>query len=73
MLVRFRTDEITVAGRAGGMLRAASADGTVTAGPGMTTLRAGQPDQATLRGLVRRIMGLGLGVVDLHLATPGSW
>jgi len=55
------------------LLRAACGDGTVTVGPGTRTLRAELPDRAALRGLVQRIMGLGPGVVDLHLVTAGSW
>lgn len=70
MALRSRTYEITFAGRAGGMLRAAFDDCTVTAGPGSTTLRAQLPDQAALCGLVMRIVGLGLEVVDLHLVVP---
>jgi len=64
-----RTYEITFTGRAGAVLCAAFEDCTVTTGPGMTTLRAELPDQAALWGLVQRIIGLGLEVVDLHLGT----
>ena len=71
MLVRPRTYEITFTGRAGHVLRAAFDDCTVTIGPGTTTLRAQLPDQAALWGLVQRIIGLGLEVVDLHLVVPG--
>lgn len=70
MLVRPRTYEITFAGRPGDVLRAAFDDCTVTVGPGTTTLRAQLPDQAALWGLVQRIIGLGLKVVDLHLVAP---
>lgn len=42
----------------------------MTIGPGTTTLRAQLPDQAALWGLMQRIMGLGLEVVDLHLVVP---
>jgi hypothetical protein len=38
----------------------------------MTTVRAQLPDQAALWGLVQRIIGLGLEVVDLHLLAPES-
>jgi hypothetical protein len=69
-LVPPRTYEITITGRAGDVLRAAFDDCTVTAGPGMTTLRAQLPDQAALWGLVQRIIGLGLEVVDLHRVAP---
>jgi hypothetical protein len=67
-----RTYEITFVGRAGDTLRAAFDDCTVTVGPGTTTLRAPLPDQAALWGLVQRIIGLGLEVVDLHLTAPDS-
>jgi len=66
-LIRPRTYEITFTGRAGPVLCAAFDDCTVTLGPGTTTLHAQLPDQAALWGLVQRIIGLGLEVVDLHL------
>jgi hypothetical protein len=65
-----RTYEITFTGRAGDVLRAAFDDCTVIVGPGTTTLRAQLRDQAALWGLVLRIVGLGLDVVDLHLVAP---
>ena len=37
---------------------------------GATTVRAELPDQAALMGLVQRITGLGLEVVDMHLVAP---
>jgi hypothetical protein len=39
-------------------------------GPGTTTLRAELPDQGALSGLVQRITGLGLEVIDMHLVAP---
>jgi hypothetical protein len=33
-------------------------------------VRARLPDQAALTGLVARITGLGLEIVDVHLITP---
>jgi len=65
--MRSRTYEVTFTGRAGTTLRAEFDDCTVTVGPGTTTLRAELPDQAALAGLVQRITGFGLEVVDLHL------
>ena len=65
-----RTYEITFTGRAGDTLRAAFDDCAVILGPGTTTLRVELPDQAALWGLVQRITGLGLEVVDLHLLSP---
>ena len=67
MRVQSRAYEITFTGRAGDLLRAAFDDCTMTVGPGTTTLRAQLPDQAALWGLVQRIIGLRLEVVDLHL------
>jgi hypothetical protein len=69
MLIGPRTYEITFTGRAGAVLCAAFEDCTVTISPGTTTLRTQLPDQAALWGLVQRIIGLGLEVVDLHLGT----
>ena len=65
--MRSQTYEITFMGQAGTTLRAEFDDCTVTVGPGTTTLRAELPDQAALAGLVQRITGFGLEVVDLHV------
>lgn len=61
--------EITFTGQAGSTLRAEFDDCEVTMGPDTTTLRAELPDQAALSGLVLRITGLGLEVIDMHLVT----
>jgi hypothetical protein len=68
--VQLQTYEITFTGEAGSTLRAEFDDCEVTVGPGATTLRAELPDQAALSGLVLRINGLGLEVIDLHLVAP---
>ena len=68
--MRLQTYEITFTGRAGSTLRAEFDDCEVTVGPGITTLRAELPDQAALSGLVLRITGLGLKVIDMHLVAP---
>ena len=65
-----QTYEITFTGKAGSTLRAEFDDCEVTVGPGITTLRAELPDQAALSGLVLRITGLGLRVIDMHLVAP---
>ncbi len=65
-----QTYEITFTGQAGSTLRAEFDDCEVTIGPGITTLRAELPDQAALSGLVLRITGLGLRVIDMHLVAP---
>ena len=45
-------------------------DCEVTVGPGTTTLRADLPDPAALAGLMQRIAGLRLEVVDVHIVAP---
>jgi hypothetical protein len=66
------TYEITLRGQAGRALRAQFDECEVTTGPDTTTLRAELSDQAALSGLVQRIAGLGLVVIDVHLVTLGS-
>jgi len=68
--VRSQRYEITFAGQAGSTLRAEFDDCEVAVGPDTTTLRAELPDQAALSGLVLRITGLGLEVIDVHLVAP---
>ena len=67
-----RAYEITFIGQADRTLCAQFDDCTVTTGPDTTTLRAELPDLAALPGLVERIVGLGLKVLDVHLVTPLS-
>ena len=66
------TYEITFTGRADKTLRAQFDDCSVATGPDTTTLRAELSDPAALSGLVQRIAGLGLEVIDLHRVTPPS-
>lgn len=68
--MRSRTYEITFAGEAGTTLRAAFDDCEVSVSPGMTTIRAELPDQGALQGLMLRITGLGLELVDMHVVAP---
>ena len=68
--MRLQTYEITFTGQAGTTLRAEFDDCEVAVGPGITTLRAELPDQAALSGLVMRITGLGLRVIEMHLVAP---
>ena len=68
--MRSHTYEITFSGQAGKTLRAQFDDCKVTTSPETTTLRAELPDQAALPGLVERIVGLGLEIIDVHLVTP---
>jgi hypothetical protein len=67
--VRPHTYEITFSGQADRTLRAQFDDCKVTTGPDTTTLHAELPDQAALSGLVQRIAGLGLKVIDVHLVS----
>jgi hypothetical protein len=71
-VVRSQTYEITFTGQAGRALRAEFDDCEVTVGPGTTTLRAELPDQAALNGLLQRITGLGLELIDMHLLASPS-
>jgi hypothetical protein len=66
------TYEITLRGQAGRTLRTQFDECKVTTGPDTTTLRAELSDQAALSGLVQRIVGLGLVVIDVHLVSLGS-
>jgi len=68
--VRSQMYEITFLGQAGSTLRAEFEDCQVTIGPGTTTLRAELPDRGALSGLIERISGLGLDVIDVSLVAP---
>ena len=68
--VQAQTYEITFLGQAGTTLRAEFDDCEVTIGPGTTTLRAELPDRGALSGLMERISGLGLDVIDVSLVAP---
>ncbi len=68
--MRSQIYEITFTGQAGSALRPEFDDCEITIGPGTTTLRAELPDQGALTGLMERITGLGLEVIDMHLVAP---
>jgi hypothetical protein len=68
--VQSRTYEITFLGQAGAILRAEFDDCEISTGPGTTTLRAELPDQGALQGLIMRITGLRLELVDVHIVAP---
>lgn len=68
--MRPRTYEITFTGQAGTTLRAEFEDCEMSIGAATTILRAELPDQAALLGLMYRITGLGLDVVQLRIVTP---
>jgi hypothetical protein len=65
-----QTYEITFIGQAGTVLRAEFDDCEVRVGPDTTTLRADVPDQSALQGLLLRITGLGLELIDVHVVAP---
>jgi hypothetical protein len=68
--VQPQTYQITFAGQAGSVVRAELEDCEITVSWSTTTVRAELPDQAALLGLVYRIAGLELEVVDLHQVDP---
>lgn len=70
--MRARTYEITFVGQAGTVVRAEFDDCEVTVGPDTTTLRAELADQAALYGLMQRIAGLALELVDVRVVAPAS-
>ena len=69
-VVKSHTYEITFTGQAGSTLREEFDDCEVAVGRGITTLRAELPDQEALAGLLQRITGLGLEVIDMHISAP---
>ena len=70
--MRSQTYEITFTGQAGSTLRAEFDDCEVIISRGTTILRAELPDQGALTGLLQRITGLGLEVIDMHILAPPS-
>ena len=70
--MRSRTYEITFFGQADRTLCAQFDDCKITTGPDATTLRAELPDMAALSGLMQRIAGLGLEVIQVLLVTPSA-
>lgn len=65
--MRSQIYEITFLGKAGSTLTAEFDDCQVTIGPGTTTIRAVLPDEGALSGLLERINGFGLKVIDVSL------
>ena len=70
--MRLLTYDISFSGPAGRTLRAQFDDCEVITSPDTTTLHAELPDQAALPGLIERIVGLGLEIVDVHLVPQPS-
>ena len=69
-MARAQTYDITFLGQANPALRAEFEDCEVTVSHGTTTLRADLPDQGALTGMMERITGLGLDVIDVSLVAP---
>jgi hypothetical protein len=65
-----QTYEITFTGQADTTLRSEFDDCEITVGPGITTLRAELPDQAALGGLVQRVIGMRLEVINVLRVEP---
>ena len=71
LVQQLQTYEVTFLGEAGTTLRAEFEDCDVIIGRGTTTLRTELPDSGALSGLMQRINGLGLDVIDVSLvASP---
>jgi hypothetical protein len=71
--VQPRSFEITFVGQAGSLLRAEFDDCEISVGPGTpgtTTLTAGALDQSALHGLLQRITGLGLELIEVRVVAP---
>jgi hypothetical protein len=71
-LLRSQVYEITFAGQAGSVLRAEFDDCEVSIGEDTTTLRFEVPDQAALWGMLERVMGFGLKLIELRLVAVPS-
>ncbi len=72
-MLRSQMYEITFEGQAGAVLRAEFDDCEVSIGEDTTTLRVELPDQPALWGIIQRMMGLGLKLIQLRLLTVPSW
>ena len=68
--MRSQTYEITFTGQAGAAVCAEFDDCKISIGPQTTTLRAEIPDQAALLGLVQRLTGLRLELINLRRVAP---
>lgn len=71
-MLRSQVYEITFEGRADSVIRAEFDDCEVSVGQDTTTLRVGRPDPAALWGIVERMMGLGLKLIELRLVAVPS-
>ncbi len=67
-----RTYEITFAGEAGAVVLAEFDDCEVRVSAGTTTLRRELADQGALHGLIQRIAGFGLDLIDVSVVPPSA-
>ena len=67
-----RDYEILVRGEFGRRHCVAFEDLNVSVSGGQTLLSGRLPDQAALYGVIRRLEDLGLEIIDIHSAVPGS-
>lgn len=67
-----RTYEVTFAGEAGAIVLAEFDDCEVSVSPGATTLRLEIPDQGALYGLLHRIAGFGLELIDVSVVAAAA-
>jgi len=68
--VQSRTYEVTFAGEAGAIVLAEFDDCEVSVGRDATTLRLEISDQGALYGLLHRIAGFGLELIDVSVVAP---
>jgi hypothetical protein len=64
--------ELSFQGAASDVLAGAFEDCMVSTDRGVTTLRSGCVDQAALQGLITRIFGLGLVLLDVRLVADAG-
>jgi hypothetical protein len=64
--------ELTLKGQASDAVCAAFDDLEVARGPGITVLRARLADQAALYGVLARVQGFGLELLDVRLVTQAD-
>jgi hypothetical protein len=64
--------ELSFKGAASAMLAGAFDECAVTIDRGVTTLRSGLVDQAALQGLIGRINGLGLELLEVRLVADAG-
>jgi hypothetical protein len=64
--------ELSFKGAASAALRAAFEDCAISTTRGTTVLRMAVPDRAAAQGLIDRVNGLGLEILEFHLVAEPS-